>query len=263
LSSPLSVRSLLWTAALAALLVGCAGSKEPVAPGLPEGFPNHSATQIQQRIQMSADTLTSFRANARATVRSPAQNGTFNTEVRHVRDDSLYMNFRLFGIEGARLLVSRDSFFFYDRRENRMVVGSRAQAERLFPAPLARGSIFKNLLGFLAPPSTSGWTVTHDSSRYYVKDPTGQRTYTVDPTRWRVVRYAVTDDTGSTLEERLFTDFTTIDGVLLPTRVIFRRPADEMMVMMRYGSLRLNPASLSFDLDVNGDVPRVTPSFAR
>ena len=247
---------------LAALLAGCAGSKDTVAPGMPEGFPNHSASQIHDRIRHASDTLTSVRADARATVRSPQQNGTFNTEVRHVRNDSLYMNFRLFGIEGARLLVTRDSFFFYDRRENQMVVGSRGQAERLFPAPLERGAIFNNLLGVLAPPPTPAWTVTHDSLRYYVKDPTGRRTYTVDPTRWRVVRYAVTDGDGTTLEERLFADFKTVNGVVVPTRVIFRRPAEEMMVMMRYGSIRLNPDDLSFDLNVSGNVPRVSPSFS-
>lgn len=260
---PSSFLRLLTLAVAATLLVaGCSGPKETAAPGLPEGFPNHSLTEIQQRIQHASDTLTSFRADARTTIRSPERNGSFKTQVRHVRNDSLYMNFRLFGIEGARLLVTRDSFFFYDLRENKMMVGSRAQAERLFPAPISRGAIFNNLLGFLAPPANSNWTVKHDSSLYFISDPSGRRTYTVDPTRWRVIRYAVEGPDGSPLEERLFTDFTTINGVLLPTRVIFRRPDNETMAMLRYRSLRLNPDDLSFDLNVNDDVPRVTPRFS-
>jgi hypothetical protein len=262
LTSTAPFRLLVLSLAATLAVVGCSGPKETVAPQLPEGFPNHSLAEIQQRIRLAADTLASFRADARATVRSPEQSGTFKTEVRHVRGDSLYMNFRLFGIEGARLLVTRDSFFFHDRRENQLMVGSRRQAERLFPAPLSEGAIFNNLLGFLAPPSQSGWTVRHDSSLYYVSDPTGRHTYTIDPTRWRVVRYAVEDADGSTLEERLFSDFKTVNGVALPRRVIFRRPANSTLVMLQYRSLRLNPDDLSFALNLNGDVPRVTPRFS-
>jgi hypothetical protein len=49
-----------------------------------------------------------------------------------------------------------------------------------------------------------------------------------------------------------------VDGVAIPQRIIFRRPEDDALAMLRYRSVQLNPTDLSFALDVSDDVPRVS-----
>ena len=239
------------------LVVGCSGPSATVAPSLPEAFPNHTPEQIRARIAQPTDSLQRFSAKARVTLRSPQQNGTFNASIKQVRAGSLYMSLSLFGIEGARVLVTSDSAFFYDRRQQRVMEGTVQEAQSMLPVPITSNAAFENLLGLLAPAASRAWSVTADSTLYFVTDPSGQRTFTIDPTRWRVVRYARTNAAGETVEERLFSQHTIIDGVDIPQQVVFRRPKDDVMAVIRYRSFNLSPSDLSFALNASPSARRV------
>lgn len=246
-------------------LTGCSGSKDVAdAPGLPEAFPNHSSQQIHSLITARTDTLSGFKARAQMTVRSPRQSGSFNAEIRQARADSLWMRMSRFGFEGARLLITQDSFFVHNRLQNQMMVGTVSEAQQYLTAPVTSEDAFVNMLGLISPDPEVDWTVKSDSAQYYLKSPSGRQTFAIDPTHWRVTRYARTDEEGSVLEERLFGEFERVNGVMLPTRVVFRSRPEDALVMLAYEDLRLNPESLSFDFRVPTDVPRVfLPSSAK
>lgn len=255
-----SLSPLLYVLLLASIvgLAGCSGSKSTAeAPGLPEAFPNHSAQQIHQLITAQTDTLDGFRADARMTVRSPRQSGSFNAEIRQARADSLWMRMSRFGFEGARLLITRDSFFVHNRLENQMMVGTVDEAQQFLAAPVTSEDAFVNMLGLISPDPDVDWSVNADSLRYYLKSPSGRQTYAIDAMTWRVTRYARTNADGDVIEERLFGEFETVNGVVLPTRVVFRNRPEDAMVMLAYENLALNPDGLSFDFRVPPDVPRV------
>ena len=223
---------------------------------MPGAFPNHSAEQIRTAIQRPSDTLQSFAADARVSVRSPQQNRSFNADVRQRRADSLFMRFSLFGMEGGRMLLTPDSVFFFDRRRNTLRVGPIADARRLLPAPVASDAVFANMLGLIAPDASTEWTVEADSTLYYLTDPSGRRRWTVDPSRWRVVRYVETTTDGAVIEKRHFSNFRIVKGVVVPHQVVFRRPADNLMARIKYENIRLNPSGLSFELGVPSNMPR-------
>lgn len=239
------------------VLGGCGTTASTTSPGaLPAAFPNHSVKQIQDQVAQAGDTVQSFTAQARITVRTPNRNRSFNAEVRQRRADSLYMRFSLFGIEGGRLLLTRDSVFFYDTRKKILRTGPLTAAQQLFPAPVTSRQLFANMLGFVAPTSSVEWRVTADSAQYYLSADREQTRVTVDPTRWRVVRYVRRDADSTVVEKRLFTDFRTVEGVAVPHRVLFRRPADDMMAQIRYREVDLNPSGLTFKLGVPPAVPQ-------
>jgi len=253
-------------AALVVALTGCSGPKATTAPGLPAAFPNHSASDIRTNIAGAQDTLQRYEAKARVTVKSPQRSGSFNAHVRQRRADSLLMSFNLFGIEGARMLMTPDSFFVYDKRKQQVMVGSIRQAEQVLPVPVSGDRVFENMLGLLAPDSGIEWEVSADSTLYFLTDPETRTRVTVDPRRWKVIRYARESADGTVVEERLFHRFKRIDGVEVPQRILFRRPTDGMMAELRYKEIDLTPGPLSFDLGAGNGVPRVgvpTPSTGR
>jgi len=253
-SPPLFV---LVVVALTLGLAGCGGPAATTAPGvMPSAFPNHSAEQIRAAIIRPTDSLQSFAADARVSVRSPQQNRSFNADVRQRRADSLFMRFTLFGMEGGRMLLTPDSVFFYDRRRSTLRVGPITEARRLLPAPVASDEVFANMLGFIAPDPGTAWSVTADSSLYQLTDPSGRRQWTVDPSRWRPVHYVEKAPDGSVVESRKFSNFRLVDGVVVPHTVVFRRPPDDMMAQINYENIRLNPSGLSFDLGVPSSMPR-------
>jgi glyoxylate utilization-related uncharacterized protein len=79
----------------------------------------------------------------------------------------------------------------------------------------------------------------------------------VDPVRWRVIRYARTGENGDLVEERMFSDFTTVDGVTVPQQVLFRNRPENAMAMLNYESITLDPDNLSFDFSVPSGARRV------
>ncbi|MFB6274399.1 MAG: DUF4292 domain-containing protein [Salinibacter sp.] len=261
-----SPRSLLPLFALslgtALLIVGCSSSARTTnAPNLPTRFPNHTTDEIRSRIVGASDTLRAYRAKARVTVQSPNQSRTFNAVVRHRRADSLFMRVSLFGIEGGRLLLTRDSVFFYDTRKGVLRVGPAKAVQNLFPAPVSSANFFENMLGLIAPAPQTDWSLQADSTLYYVSSPNGCRRYAIDPTRWRVVRYEQRARNGTLIQRRRFSNFHTVEGIRLPAQLVFQRPAANLRAVVHYRSMTLNPSDLSFALNVPPEVPR--RSFAR
>lgn len=238
-------------------LSGCGSSVETTPPGvLPNAFPDHSPTEIRAHIVTPTDSIKRVSARARVSVQSPSESRSFNAQIRQERADSLFMRFSLFGFEGGRLLLTPDSVFLYDKRNSKLRVGPLADAQEFLPAPIENGQIFGNLTGLLAPSGGTDWRLRADSTYYYLSNPSETEEWTVDPRRWRVVRYEREDANGDLLEVRRFSDFHVVEGVSLPQTVVFRRPPDEVKATFTYKDITLNPSGLSYELGVPSSVPR-------
>ncbi len=243
---------MLWVA-------GCSGSRPVVdnRPDLPEGFPSHTLAQIQQQIRLAAaDTLVSFQGKANLSLRSPELKGNVTAHIKHRRDDSLYMTLTAtLGIEAARMLVTPDSFFVYDRINKKLNYGSMAYASTVLPAALIGDDVFRNLLGLLLPEPDVAWQLDADTAYYHLRDDAG-RHFIIDSSLWRVVRYEQRTPQGDLVEARTFTEHDIFDGVFVPRRVILQRPLDDTSISMYYRELTLNPPTLSMVLRIGDSVER-------
>lgn len=248
--------------AAALLLYGCAGTKPPLERDLPSNFPNHSAEQVLLNVQTADPAgLYTYRAKASIAIRTPDQSGQFSAEMQNRIGDSLFVSISPgLGIEAARALVTQDSFYFYDRLKNRLVYGSMDEAGTVLPQPFASKNLSANLLGLISPAADVSWRLRADSSYYYLTQPSGMITYTVDPAFWRVIRYTKRLEDGTLVEQRSFSEFDTYDGIVLPRKVEFRRPLEESRASIYYRSISINPDDLSFDLRVRDSTERVQAS---
>ena len=253
---PSASRALLLTLTCALFLIGCGSSSPNTAPRLPDAFPDHSVDQIRTQITRGTDTIQGYTAKARVRVQTPNQTQSFNAVIHHRRADSLFMRLSLFGIEGGRLLLTPDSVFFYDTRNTVLRVGAVEAVQKLFPAPVSSDQFFDNMLGVLAPAARPKWSLQSDSTLYYLSDATDRERYTVDPAHWRVVRYEERSATGTVRQKRLFSQFRRVEDVLLPARLIFQQPSDDLRAVVNYEEMTLNPSGLSFSLNVPEQVPR-------
>lgn len=252
-----SVLSILFLVVMGVGLLGCSGPSVTTSPTvLPEEFPNHSAEDIRALIGASTDTLQQFSADARVRVQSPQENRSFNASIHQRRADSLLMRFSLFGVEGGRMLLTPDSVFMYDSRNHTLKVGPVAEAQKLLPAPVESDQVFENMLGLIGPSEDRSWTVTADSSLYYLSSANDRHKWTIDPKRWRPLRYTRTRSDGTVTEERRFANFKSVQGVPLPHQVVFRRPTENLQATINYREIQLNPSTLSLALDVPDGISR-------
>jgi len=242
------------------VLAGC-GSSQPatdIRTAVPSAFPNHSVEAIQRLLPAPSDSLATLQLRSGMTVRSPEQSGSFSAELRYRRADSLYMTISPgFGIEAARLLVTPDSFYLYNRIERSLTLGSVSDAERVLPLPVDSAAVLPNLLGMLQPDPDVAWERTTSGDLYRLTAPDGRARYFIDPTLWRVVRYEMRDGEGALIEDRTFSDFDRVDGIVIPRRVVFRRPQDNASATLTVRDLTVNRTDLSFALNVRDDVRRV------
>jgi len=256
-AAPSRFRLLLLLILGSVLIISCSSSPPTAEPSrLPDLFPDHSVSQIRHQIVGATDTLQAYTAEARITVRSPDQTRSFNAVVRHRRADSLFMRFSLFGMEGGRLLLTRDSVFFYDTRNAILRVGPVQAVQQVFPAPVESEQFFENMLGLVAPEPRISWSLRADSSLYYFSGRSGRERYTVDPIHWRVVRHEQKSPSGTLRQKRLFSNFRAVEGLVLPAQLIFHRPPSDLRAVVNYREMDLNPSDLSFALNVPAQVPR-------
>lgn len=242
---------LLWGA-------GCSGSRPVVdnRPDLPDAFPTHTLAQIQQQIRLAgADTLVSLQGKANLSIRTPELKGSVTARMEHRRNDSLYMSLTAtLGIEAARMLVTPDSFFVYDRINKKLNYGSMVYASTFLPPLLTGDDVFLNLLGLLLPDPDIAWQLDADTAYYHLRDAAGRRHFVIDPTVWRVVRYEERTAQGELIESHNFAEYDLFDGVFVPRRIILQRPLDDTSISMYYRELTLNPPTLSMTLRVGDSV---------
>lgn len=239
-------------------LAGCSGPREAARPDLPEGFPNHSVEQILDELVLSPDTLASLRAKASLDIKMATQGGRVTATIHYRRADTLYMSMSAaLGIEVARILVTPDSFFVYNRIEKKLEYGSLAYAENALPVPVAGVDGFREMLGLGVPAPEVPWRLVADSAAYVLTDPPGLRRYVIDPAVWRVARYEEFAADGTLVEERAYSEYDRVGGLYLPRRILFRRPLDDTRVSLFYRELTLNPTALDFAFRVSDNAKRV------
>ncbi len=252
------IQGALAAAALALLLSSCAATR-PAAVGSVDRFPNHTESEVRALLRTAiSDTVTSLRAEAMLSIRSPYYSGTASARIMHRRGDSLLVS--LYGtalrIEAGRLLVTTDSVFFYNRLQNQLYYGpSSALSQRLSTA-LLEGPVLERLLGVMVPHGPD-MALRADSARaqYHLEDSTLH--FIIVPGLWRTTSYTHKMPGGDLIEALAFTEFDAEAGVHFPRRIILRRPREGTNISLRYGELQLNPPSLSLSLDVAADVERL------
>ena len=249
-------------AALAVLAGACTPARivTDATPGDAAGYPNHSAAQIVAAMRSSMGRVHSYRAESRMEAERGARSFDLSASVRARLSDTLLAVIRgPLGIEGGRALVTPDSFLAIDRLNGRLYVGRVQSAERYVPGAGTPGRLARTLLGMEIPAVGPGWTVRPAGGRYLMVGPDGQ-TWTIDPRFWRATSVAETAPDGRRFS-RTYADFATVDGVVVPRRVVLVSPADSARLAFEHRTVTVNPADLRLSFSPPGDatVVRIDP----
>ena len=235
---------------------GCASTRlQDSSAQLPSGFPNHSAAQILDRLPGYPTEMNRVTAQSRIALSSPEEKGRFTAKIAYLHPESLFVRVTFpLGIEGARVLSTPDRAWVYDRVEKVVWTGSPERVAAVLPGAVAGTDLVQLATGFDQPLPDVDWAVSTDSTLYLLTHPDGSLRYTVDPTLWRVVSVRTSDATGMVLEQRWYTDFREVEGILLPRRMALSRPLDSLRISMALERITLDPRdALEFDLDVSSE----------
>jgi len=97
-----------------------------------------AANEIVARLPPFPAALDTLYAEADVQVSTPEENGRFRARIAYRRADSMLIRVRFpLGIEGARVLVTPDSAFVYDRIEKQLIAGTPESVSRVLPVAVA------------------------------------------------------------------------------------------------------------------------------
>lgn len=217
-------------------------------------FPNHSLAFILDQLPAYPESLDRVKLEALVAVSSPEMDGQFTALVEVQRDDTLFARIRFpLGIEGARVMVTRDSAFTFDRLANVVYRGRSDRMKEIIPGSLIGLDMVDQAFGFYQPNREQAWILKSDRTRYYLHAPDESIRYTVDPNLWRIEQIQLKDDAGKVFEQRWFLDFREMEGVLLPSRMVLAQSMLDTRLSVALRSVSKNPGAFRFDLDVRAD----------
>lgn len=250
------------------------GASLPADDGMsrmPAAYPNHSIENVLSRIPDLPDAFQEITAEASVNVASPQESGRFTARIAWRRADSMLIRIRFpLGVEGARVLITPDSAYVWDRIEKTLIVGTPTSIEAVLPVAVAGTDLVALATGFVRPGAGSParrsrsagteraidldpatWTLRADSLHYELTRTDGSERLLVDPSRWRVVyaEYRTTD--GMLREQRWYTAFADLGGFLVPRRVSVSQPLLDTRIIMSLSRFDTSPGRLSFDLGAN------------
>ena len=224
-------------------LAGCSGPRPipiPKAPFLPAD-PKSVIDSVQAHILPR-----SFRADAVLSMKTSLYSGTLNAEIFHRRADSLLMIFRVpgLGFEGGRLLVTPDSFFFYNRLTQTLHMADSNHPA--LPDFFTVENALEKLLGFVRPVYRSDMKLLPTKDGLVLEDFSNHMTYTIAPEFWRVIH--VVEQNSS--EALYMDDFFAVGEAYFPRKVIYRNPVMNTSAILIYKSIVVNETITSMSLDL-------------
>jgi len=243
------------------LLPGCRslsppGASLPADDGstrMPAAYPNHALEDVLSRIPDLPPAFQEITAEASVNVASPEESGRFTARIAWRRDDSMLVRIRFpLGVEGARVLITPDSAYVWDRIEKTLIVGTPSSIEAVLPVAVAGTDLVALATGFVRPGAGgAAWTLRADSLHYELTRTDGSERLLVDPSRWRVVYAEYRNSDGQIEEQRWYTAFADLGGTLVPRRVSVSQPLRDARIIMSLSRFDTSPGRLSFDLGAN------------
>ncbi len=241
-------------------ITGCASSSSVSRQSgtLPDGFPNHSLSEVLSALPPYPPELDRVFVEAQIAISSPEEKGRFTAKISYHRPDSMIarIGFPL-GIEGARVLMAGDSAYVYDRIEKVLYTGSPERITAVLPQAVAGTQLMEIATGFLIPDTSRSWSLSSDSLFYFIHSEDQTIRYLIDPSLWRVVGYRLSNSSGTIVEQRTYMDFDLINNILIPRRMVFSRPQEDTRLSMAIRRIDMDPSRLTFDLEVKEGVERI------
>lgn len=254
-----SVTALLAVVLPLGLLSACASGPAVLSNADVDRWPNHTAREILRNLPIAPSALDELTAVAEVSVASPGESGRFTARIAYRKNDSMLVRVRFpLGIEGARVLVTRDSAFVYDRTEGTLVMGTPDNISAVLPVAVAGTDLVTLATGFIHPDPGLEWQVRTDSLLYELRArETGER-WLIDPVEWRVVFVEFRNAQGAIREQRWYASFGDLAGIRVPRRVSVSHPVEKTRLVMALSRLDPSPDNLTFNLGVAPGVERYT-----
>lgn len=223
-----------------------------------------SPRTVQNVVKANHDLVRSLSGSGTISVETPevAQSGSFELQLH--KPDSLLVNVEgPFGINIGSVLLTRDSFVFYNSFENQVVSGSvsTSNLRRIFKMELTFDELMTLFTGgsFFQEDEGDPESTVEEENQVVLIYRTGEnrRRYFVDPASMLITRIQHLDSKGRMFLEERFERFRTAGEVSLPRYIRLTQHTARRAVSVSFSTLDVNPGRAPLVLDIPANAERV------
>lgn len=219
--------------------------------------------QKAPEIQLAEDTIAKMEnvrpkfnrltATSSMDIDSPELEQSVTALSRYDTAKGLYTSYRATALnfEGARSLVTRDSFFVYNRIEKELTYGSISFANRFLPVSGTIEQIMAILTGTIVPESGFNWEAYQNGDEILVRTPDLRQQYTVDAKTYRIRTAEIRNVKNELTEKIVYSEPAAFGNIVIPRRVEMTQPLAKRTVKIYHRNFEFNPEPMSFDLNVD------------
>ena len=240
-------------------LHGCATSPAVKFSGKPVS--PHTARNV---VNANHDLVRSLSGAGTISVETPeiAQSGSFEFQLH--KPDSLLVNVEgPFGINVGSVLLTRDSFLFYNSFQNQGVSGpvNANNLRRIFRMELTFDELMTLFTGgsFFREDDGDPESIVEEENQVVLiyHSGEGRRRYFVDPVSMLITRVQHLDNFGKMFLEERFERFRTLGEVSLPRYIRLTQHTARRAVSVSFSTLDVNPGRAPLVLDIPANAKRI------
>lgn len=220
-----------------------------------------AATNHADRVQENLRSLTGD-GTLHVETASFSHSGDFTLALR--KPDSIQITVEgPFGIRVAQALITRNTFQAYSALENKLYVGPTSTENLRKALRLELG--FDDILALFTGgrvldadrrlPDAAG--IDGDDAFFVFRDSEVSRRYVVDAASLAIRKFQLLDRNGIMTFEQTFSDFATVDGVIVPRVIRAIQHQRRQIVTLSYAELRPNAEGFRFEFSPPGNARRV------
>ena len=220
-----------------------------------EGFRVRTTSDLLKAVEKHNNDFEWFSGKAKINFESSYESGRGVANVRVKKDSVIWMNFKKFGLEFARLQITPDSIYVMYRFENYYERGSISEYSKEYGIDLEFDKVQSFLVGNCLLPEAQHARVSRVGNVYELISSSGEYTvqYEINPVTLTVNKHTIIDQQGREVVMS-FDDYKRVGSkrYYSHTREYFA-PLDEKDV----GRAKINISSVEFD--VPKSIPFVIP----
>ncbi len=244
---------------LATSLFGCASSPairlagKPVSPQL-----------VREIVKANHELVQSLSGRGTISVETPeiAQSGSFELQLH--KPDSVLVNVEgPFGIDVGSVLLTRNSFLFYNSFQNQVVSGpvTANNLRRIFKMDVTFDELMTLFTGgsFFREDERDPESISEEENQVILvyRSAYGHRRYVVDPASMLIARIQHLDINGKLFLEERFDRFRTVGEVSLPRYIRLTQHAARRALSVSFSALDVNPGRAPLVLDIPANAEQI------
>jgi len=223
-------------------LAGCGGGVTSTELGSVE-----TVEDARLHLERNQQAIRSMKAEGVLSIESGdfAQKAGFNLTL--LKPDSVLVQLEgPFGIKVGFALLTRTTFSFYNSLTNEVITGPTNQKnlEKVLNFPLSYDDVLNLFLGalFTEDDRRDPDDLQTDSGQLVAvfNHSRGKRLYYIDPATKQIVRIRHFDGRNRPMLDQRFTNYTTLDGIVIPFRIRQIQEQERRMAAISYNQVSLN-----------------------